>query len=118
MSRFLSELQVTETKRGKERVLLLDAPLLYQSDYLGEVVAVPVGFKSDGASVPKPLWWMYHPFGRYLRAAVVHDWFCVTQSISYKDAAEVFREAMKVCGINPWRRQKMYLAVKWFGPKF
>ena len=118
MSRFLDELNVKETQRGKERVLILTEPFRYESDYLGRVVEIPAGFSSDGASVPKALWWMYHPFGRYLKAAVVHDWFCVTQKITYKEAAIVFREAMAVCGVNKWRRQKMYWAVKFFGPKF
>ena len=118
MSQFLNELDVKEVTRFKERVFILDDVLLYESDLLACIVEIPAGFSSDGASVPKALWWMYHPFGRYLRAAVVHDWFCVTQSINYKEAALVFREAMKVCGVNKWRRNKMYWAVKLFGPKF
>jgi len=118
MSRFLDELKVKETTRGKDRVFILTETLRYESDLLGCIVEIPEGFASDGASVPKALWWMYHPFGRYLKAAVVHDWFCVTQTIDYKEAALVFREAMEVCGVNRWRRQKMYWAVKYFGPKF
>ena len=118
MSRFLNDLNARETTRGKQRVLILNEPLKYESEHLGRVVEIPAGFPSDGASVPRPLWFMYHPFGRYLRAAVVHDWFCFTQSIDYKDAAIVFKEAMEVCGVNRWRRQKMYWAVKFFGPKF
>jgi len=118
MSKFLSDLQCTETEVDGQRIIELNQPLIYYSDHLGRSVSVPKGFRSDGASVPRALWWIYHPFGRYLKAAVVHDWYCVTQSISYTDAAIVFREAMAVCGVNKWRRQKMYWAVKLFGPKF
>jgi len=118
MSRFLNDLSTKEVKRFGERVLILAEPLQYESDFLKCIVEVPEGFVSDGASVPKFLRWMYHPFGEYLRAAVVHDWFCVTQTISSDEAAIVFKEAMKVCGVNAWRRRKMYWAVKYFGPKF
>ena len=118
MSRFINALIAAESTQDGERIIQLNQPLVYYSDHLGRSVSVPKGFRSDGASVPRALWWIYPPFGRYLEAAVVHDWFCVTQSISYTDAAIVFREAMAVCGVNKWRRQKMFMAVKFFGPKF
>ena len=82
------------------------------------VVLVPEGFISDGASVPRCLWSIYPPFGKYLEAAVVHDWFCVNHEVDSVTAANVFREAMQVCGVNIWRRNKMYWAVRLGGPKF
>ena len=89
----------------------------------GAYCTCPNERRVDGASIPRALQWLYHPFGRYLEAAVVHDCFCVlghngTSPIDSVKAAEVFREAMKVCGVSKWRRQKMYLAVRWFGPQF
>lgn len=46
-----------------------------QVEMLGksQVFVVAVGFLTDLASVPKLLWWLYPPFGRYTKAAVVHD---------------------------------------------
>jgi len=126
-SRFSTKLNANisnELRSGKwTRVVLLNAPLVYRSDLLAKVVIVPKDFSSDGASVPRALWSIYPPFGKYLEAAVVHDYFCVLgeegeSPIDYKKAAKVFREAMKVCGVNWWRRNKMYWAVVFGGPKF
>jgi hypothetical protein len=41
----------------------------------GRLFIVPAGFETDGASVPRPLWWLYPPFGgEYDRAAIIHDY--------------------------------------------
>lgn len=122
MSRFLTELdaRVSKQMRGKKfiRVCILDSTLEYESDLLGRVVVVPECFPSDGASVPRFMWAIYPPFGAYLEAAVVHDFFCVSHEVDSVTAANVFLEAMEACGVSKWRRRKMYFAVRWFGPKF
>ena len=104
------------------RVAILESEFIYDSPEFG-IVQVPYGFPSDGASVPRFLWNLYPPFGRYLEAAVIHDWFCVlgnagTSPIASQGAAKLFLEVMKSMGINWWRRYKMYLAVRVFGPRF
>lgn len=101
----------------------LERDFFYGNSKYCKRTVIPAGFTSDGASVPRWLWRLYPPFGKYLKAAVVHDWFCVLghageSPISSVDAAKVFREAMKACGVNKWRRNKMYWAVRTFGPKF
>lgn len=92
------------------------------SDYCDKV-CIPAGFVSDGASVPRALWRLYPPFGKYLEAAVVHDYFCVLgyagqSPIDSVAAAKVFREAMIACGVGRWRRNNMYWAVRLAGPRF
>lgn len=104
------------------RVAILDAELIYDSPKFG-IVQVPFGFESDGASVPQILWNLYPPFGKYLEAAIIHDWFCVlgedgTSPISSQDAARLFLEVMKVMGIGKWKRTNMYWAVRLGGPSF
>jgi hypothetical protein len=84
---------------------------------------IPAGFVSDGASVPRRLWKWFPPFGKYLEAAVVHDWFCVLghageSPINSVVAAKVFREAMIACGVGRTKRNAMYFAVRVGGPKF
>jgi hypothetical protein len=132
MSKFLTTLDAKVSKRWTkdsenkdvfERIVVLNQPLSYASDLLDEVVTIPRGFQSDGASVPRVLWSIYPPFGKYLEAAVVHDYYCVLghkgeSPIDYKMAAKVFDEAMKACGVSKWRRFKMYWAVVLGGPKF
>ena len=68
----------------------------------GVVIHVPVGFLTDLASVPRPLWWLFPPFGKYLPAAIVHDKLYSDHrqglsevSRAYCDA--VLLEAMKDC---------------------
>ena len=84
---------------------------------------IPAGFTSDGASVPRFLWRLFPPFGKYLEAAVVHDWFCVLghagkSPIDSVTAAKVFKEAMIVCGVPKWKVHLMYLGVRVGGPRF
>tara|TARA_R110000744_G_scaffold90984_7_gene176603 strand:- start:385 stop:804 length:420 start_codon:yes stop_codon:yes gene_type:complete len=127
MSKFINHLDARIGKRmegGKwTRVCILSKDLFYESSILGGTVTVPRAFISDGASVPRAFWSLYPPFGKYLEAAVVHDWFCVLgkkgeSPICSKTAARVFLEAMQVCGVSRWRRRKMYWAVALGGPRF
>lgn len=37
-------------------------------------LTVPAGTVTDLASIPRPLWTVYPPHGRYTWAAVAHDW--------------------------------------------
>lgn len=100
------------------RVVILESSFGYYSEALKIQILVPIGFSSDGASIPWVLRWLYHPFGRYLEAAVIHDFLCVTHNTDSVTAAKVFEEAMEVCDVPWWRRFKMYWAVRLFGPQF
>ena len=126
MSEFLCSLDARVGRKLENkkwtRVCILNKPLWYRSDLIG-MVQVPRAFISDGASVPRFLWSVYPPFGKYLEAAVIHDYFCVLgkkgeSPICSKTAARVFREAMKVCKVTRLRRNKMYWAVALAGPRF
>ncbi|WP_019986312.1 DUF1353 domain-containing protein [Rudanella lutea] len=48
-------------------------PLTF-STLVGQVV-VPVGYKTDFASVPMILWGFFPPIGRHCRACVLHDYW-------------------------------------------
>lgn len=85
---------------------------------------VPAGFLSDGASVPKPFWWLLPPWGSYGQAAVLHDILCETKTlfkeeipyeITRKDADEIFLEAMNHLGVKWYVRYPMFLAVRAWG---
>ena len=111
------------SRKPFRRGVLLKGPLVYYSKQLRDCVCVPSGFQSDGASVPKFLWDRMPPFGKYLEAAIVHDFYCTLgrdgrSPIGFRQAAKIFREAMAACGVGWYRRNIMYQAVRWFGPKF
>ncbi|AXF86782.1 hypothetical protein DTO96_102538 [Ephemeroptericola cinctiostellae] len=95
----------------------LAEPFMYYTDVLPSrtVIAVPVDTITDLASVPRILWVIFPPIGRYAKAAIVHD-YLYEQALYSKPVADmVFYEAMGVLGVPKWRRWLMYQAVKWFG---
>lgn len=88
-----------------------------------EPVTVPVGYQTDLASVPRYLWSIFPPFGRYSQAAVTHDFiYQMRKDLTYqgtersrKECDEIFLEAMKTLKVPWWKRQLMYRAVRSFG---
>lgn len=75
-------------------------------------VTVPKGFITDFASVPRALQWLIPPMGRYGAAAVVHDYLCVTNHVSRKEADVIFLHLMRQEGVKPWKAYLMYAAVR------
>jgi hypothetical protein len=105
------------------RIVRLNKPLVYYSKLLGKDIIVPSGFGSDGASVPQIFWNIYPPFGKYLEAAVIHDYFYYlgrhdASWVSKETADLIFKEAMEVLGISKINRNVMYKAVALFGYEF
>lgn len=76
---------------------------------------VPRGFVTDFASVPRFLWWLFPPYGKHTRAAVVHDWLYSSHVTSRADADGLFRRMMKELGVSACRRWLMFFAVRLFG---
>lgn len=79
------------------------------------VITVPKGFPTDGASVPRPLWWLWPPFGGdYDQAAALHDWLYRTQfnNIDRVLADAILLEAMRVLGVRVAARLAIYLGVR------
>ena len=38
-------------------------------------IDIPVGYITDGASIPRIFWWMFEPYSpEYLTASVLHDY--------------------------------------------
>ena len=98
---------------------------VHQSDEMGNVytlrepifyreLTVPVGFRSDGASVPRFFWRLVFPPGdaQALRAAFLHDWIYRTHPEGWdrKKADDLFYDVLVADGVPKWRA---YLA--WSG---
>lgn len=98
----------------------------------GEIIAVPAGYVTDFASIPKVCWSIIgSPMGKYSKAAVVHDYLydqgglipratdsdggTAYRRYSKADSDNIFKEAMRVLGVGNPRRWMMYQAVKLFG---
>ncbi len=84
--------------------------------------AIPKGFKTDLASIPKFMWWFIAPTDwGILVPAILHDWLYTDRLYrekKYKQreiADKLFREKMKDFGLGIIRRNLAYLAVRLFG---
>ena len=95
--------------------------LLVPVIYLGRygTYAVPSGYVTDFASVPRWLWWFTPQSGRWNGAAIVHDWL-ITDGLG-KGLIEItsaqidaeFRQALRDCGVGFIRRWLMWAGVRW-----
>ena len=79
------------------------------------LIKIPVGYETDLTTVPRLLWSIFPPNGRYAKAAIVHDYLYSNAIGSKAFADEVFLEAMEVLNVPKWRRTLMYWTVRLFG---
>jgi len=77
---------------------------------------VSAGQPTDFASVPRAFIWFIPSYGKYTKAAILHDHLCdlATQGqFNRRDADGIFRQAMRVLGVAFLRRWIMWAAVRW-----
>ncbi len=84
------------------------------SKYSRDKVIVPKGFITDFASTPWFLWAWIPSWGKYGKAAVVHDRLYHTHEVSRTMADLIFYEAMIVGGTPKWKAWLMYQGVHLF----
>ena len=68
--------------------------------------------------MPHSLQWLYNPFGRYIKAAVVHDFLysCYNNTgINRTLADKIFRYIMQEIGVDNRTVRRFYAAVRAFG---
>ena len=83
-------------------------------------ITVPKNFVTDFASVPKFLWSILPPTGRYTKAAVLHDYLYPKEckvDLTRKECDKIFLSAMKILGVKKYTRLVFYRAVRLFGKK-
>jgi len=121
MARFLTTplfKKISEATSTGRATWSLEGNLVYEAKN-GRVFTVPSGFKTDFASVPRvPVaYWLTGDTAHL--SAVLHDYLCrihVPSDMTWKEAAEYFREAMRVEGVPSWRAYVMYWAVRLADP--
>ena len=91
-------------------------------DYIYSVngydIKVFKGFVTDGASVPHSLQWLYNPYGKYINAAVIHDYLYSSYNntgINRTLADKIFRHIMQETGVDIRTVRRFYTAVRCFG---
>lgn len=89
-------------------------------DPSGQAWHVPLGFITDGASIPMPFWSVIGgPYeGLYREAAVVHDAGCCAQTVPWQDVHHMFYNAMRCSGVSWSKAKTMFFAVWVGGPRW
>src|SRR5437867_3183270 len=92
--------------------------LLKGIDYQGnqDLFQAPIGQHTDFASVPRVFVWLLPRYGRYTKAAILHDYLwevAVLNGMSRLDADGLFRQSMRELGVPFLRRWMMWAAVRW-----
>jgi hypothetical protein len=121
MSAFTGSLTLTELDTDW-RLWRMETPLIYEVGELGSGrrIAVPAGFETDGASVPRFLWAVLPTWGKYSRAAVIHDYLGTLlmagtphpEGQHQRIIDSVFLEAMAVLEVQLPIRWSMWAAVR------
>jgi hypothetical protein len=107
---FTTDLDV-QLKRGSDSIWIIRMPLLYYSPKYGDI-EIKAGFETDFASVPRlPI--AYALWGNKThREPVLHDFaFCKDSGFTFKQANDLFLEAMTCTGKPRYIRYPMYWAV-------
>ena len=92
-------------------------PLTYRGKE--EEFVVPAGMRTDFASVPRAFVWFLPRYGRYTKAAILHDYLWRhrvadgTGRVSRRDADGLFRRVMRELDVPFLRRWIMWAAVRW-----
>lgn len=87
-------------------------------------VDVETGFKTDGATIPRWLWWLLPPVGEYSQACTLHDKLCTTYyimqiingvptqvKVTRKEIDGILDEALRVLEVTPWKRRTIMAGV-------
>ncbi len=115
MSSFTSPLIVTPMPDGRKWRLLKPFSYHIGTEHSRHIIKVPKGFETDFASVPQFLWSWLPFWGKYGKAAVLHDYLYQTHETERSIADAIFYEAMLVGGTPKRRAKLMYWGVRLFG---
>lgn len=115
MSSFLSPLVVTPMPDGRKWRLVRSFTYHVGSLQSKTKVIVKAGFITDFASVPSQMWWLLPPWGKYGKAAIIHDYLYQNHLFTRGIADHIFFEAMGVLKVPTWKRLLMFWAVRIFG---
>ena len=77
-------------------------------------VTVPVGYITDGASIPFFARHWFSPVGRYFGAAIVHD-YILHRDENWNYANDQFDKEMRALHIPSWRRYVIMWSVRGYG---
>jgi hypothetical protein len=90
--------------------------LNYHIGSSGISITVPKGFVTDFASIPQPLWsFGLSPYGRYSKAAIIHDYLYWAQECTKEQADNILLIAMKESDVSTAEALTIYEGVNFGG---
>jgi hypothetical protein len=110
---FLRAVKLTPLQDGSGK-WVTEEPLVF-IDKHDKVHIVRDQFITDLASIPRLLWVIWPPFGRYTSSAVLHDFQCETDKLTRFDGDCLFLDAMKCDNVPLYKRWIIFLFVRCFG---
>ncbi len=83
----------------------------------GRIEFVPIGFRSDGMSVPRFFWRLLdcNLCGVTLLPATVHDWLYAVRGCDRSEADSIFLDLLLATPYPRWKTWLIYLGVRLFG---
>ncbi len=115
MSSFTDILLVSPLADGKTWVIQHPFGYYVGAEGSSDRIEVPVGFRTDFATVPRLLWVILPKWGRYGNATVIHDYLYWMQEHPRLEADRILLEAMGVLGVRSVVKYTMYWGVRAFG---
>ncbi len=120
---FLSDPEFVDITEGRQtQRYRLRGSLSVYSAVLDRIITVPDGFEFDGESIPAILQWLVKRFGYSKRGAAVHDYLYrlggyrlpngTLQSVTRRQADDVYAELLKIKGLPAWRANARWLALR------
>lgn len=93
-----------------------------------DYVDVPDGYLSDGATVPRCLWWLIPPWGEYSQNVILHDYLCDTmyvnvlgpdgavtkRNITRREVDHIFFESCRVTKVSNWKTDVLEAGVSFY----
>lgn len=83
----------------------------------GEVYKIPAGYRWNGASIPRAVWWIVGSNSSPdLRAfSLIHDWLYLTHHTIREMADAVGYRVLQLSDVSAWRCRVIWGAVRAFG---
>lgn len=112
MSSFNTPLDLRANDDGKTFTLLKEFDYEIGKLGSGRIIRVDVGFITDFASVPQIFWNIFPPWGRYGKAAVLHDWNYTKQEFTRSFCDDILDESMEALQVNWITRHLIWSGVR------
>jgi hypothetical protein len=100
-------------KRRPEQRLV--EPIVFELGATGSglFITVPVGYVTDGYSLPGRLLQLFQPrTADFLLPAILHDWLYDTGLVPRDMCDRILLQAMRAVGVAPWQRAIVNVAVR------